>query len=191
MRIVVMKRLTGVVLASVFSLFFAQNSLADAAGDYEEGYKAQALGDFSLGMPLLKRSADAGYALAQSMLAELLEAAGANQEALEYYNKAADQGDPRGELGLAKLYAAGKAVKQDTAKATELLKRAAEKDYGEALKAIVSAYTNGAFGLPVDHEQANVWNKRFRVVEDKFLAERAKINKEKADKEKAKAEASK
>ena len=191
MRVVMMKQLAGAVLAAVFTLGFAQHSLAEAVGDYEEGYKAQALGDFSRGLPLLKQSADAGYAPAQSLLAELWEAAGANQEALEYYIKAADQGDPRGEMGLAKLYAAGKAVKQDTAKAAELLKRAAERDYGEALKAIVSAYTNGVFGLPVDLEQAKVWNARFRVVEDKLLAERAKIDKEKADKEKAKAEAGK
>lgn len=185
MAVVAMRRLFAGTIAAALMFGFAQHGFADAVSDYEEGYKAQGLGDFSRALPLLKQSADKGYGPAQSLLAELWEAAGANEDALAYYTKAADQGDPRGELGLAKMYASGKAVKQDNAKALELLKRAAEKDYGEALKVMVSSYTNGVFGLPVDLEQAKIWNARFRKVEDKAIAERAKAEKERAEKEKA------
>jgi TPR repeat protein len=149
--------------------------LADMVEDYQNANEAQGRDDFMVAMPLLKKAADEGYAPAQSLYGEMLDAAESNEEAVSYFIKAAEQGDARGQLGLAKMYGAGKGVKLDNEKAAYWLTKAAEQDYFEALKVIVNAYNTGAYGFKVDPEQEKAWGARLQVATDKFVKEQQEI----------------
>jgi len=145
--------------------------LAGVVEDYQKGNEAQGRGDFMVAMPLLKSAADQGYAPAQSLYGEMLDASESNEEAVSYFSKAAEQGDARGQFGLARMYGAAKGVARDNEKAAFWLKKAAEQDYFEALKVIVGAYRNGTYGFKVDPGQEQAWEARLRVASDKFVKE--------------------
>ena len=64
-------------------------------------------------------------------------------EALKYFQKAADQGYPEAQVGLASLYYEGNGVKQDYEKALQWYKKAAAKGHPEAQFYLGLMYHNG------------------------------------------------
>ena len=121
--------------------------------DFRAGSKAFREGDVVQAMALLKKSADAGHAPSQSMLAYILDKAEFNDEAVDYYRKAAAQGDSEGLFGLGSMYAAGEGVKRDPAEARKWFTRAAEKGHANAINVLAEAYIKG--GLGIDDAQRN------------------------------------
>lgn len=131
--------------------------------DFRAGSQAFREGDVVQAMAVLKKSADAGHAPSQSLLAYILDKAEFNDEAIAYYRKAAAQGDAEGEFGLGSMYAAGEGVKRDPAEARKWITRAAEKGHAAAINALAEAYIKG--GLGIDEKQrssaeALVWVRR-------------------------------
>lgn len=124
---------------------FAWATLED---DYRAGSSAYRGGDVVQAMALLKKSADAGHAQSQSLLAYILNQAEFNDEAVAYYRKAAAQGDPDGAFGLGSLYAAGEGVKRDPAEAFKWIARAAENGHAAAINSLAQAYIgDGELGI--------------------------------------------
>ena len=136
--------------SAAFALVTAVASCTAWAGpeeDFLAGEKVYDQGDVSQAMTLLRRAADAGHAKAQARLGEILDQAEFNEEAVDYFRKAAEQGEPDGEFGLASMYAAGEGVKKDQNEALVWFKRAAEKGHIQALKVVAGAYIYGDLGL--------------------------------------------
>lgn len=134
----------------ILALLIAIPALPAVAGpkeDYQQGERSYRAGDVIGAMAQLKKSADAGYAPAQALLGEILDRAEFDEDAVEYYRKAAAQGDADGELGLGSMYAAGEGVKRDFGQALKLVTMAAEKGHARAINTLAQAYLNGDWGL--------------------------------------------
>ncbi len=115
--------------------------------DFRAGSQAYRRGDVVQAMDLLRKSADAEYAPAQSLLAYILDKSGASEEAVAYYRKAAAQGDAEGEFGLGSMYAAGEGVKRDLAEARKWITLAAEKGHAGAVNTLALAYIKSDLGI--------------------------------------------
>ena len=153
-----LRRVGGMAMMAirVLALFLAwQVGVAWAApeDDFRAGSRAFHTGDVVQAMALLKKSADAGHAPSQSLLAYILDKAEFNDEAIAYYRKAAAQGDAEGEFGLGSMYAAGEGIKRDPAEARKWITRAAERGHATAINALAQAYMRGELG--VDEAQRN------------------------------------
>jgi len=114
--------------------------------DFRAGSQAYRTGDVVQAMALLKRSADAGHAPSQSLLAYILDKAEFDEDAVAYYRKAAAQGDAEGEFGLGSMYAAGEGVKRDRAEARKWITRAAEKGHEWKEKRATAEHLDHAVG---------------------------------------------
>lgn len=121
--------------------------------DFRAGSEAYRGGDVVQAMAVLKKSADAGHAPSQALLAYILDKAEFNDEAVAYYRKAAAQGDRDGEFGLGSMYVAGDGVKRDLAEALKWITSAAEKGHASAINSLAQAYISG--GLGIDGTQRN------------------------------------
>ena len=136
-----------------------------SAGPAEDTAAAEAAirsGDVFTAMGTLRRLADGGYGPAQARLADLLHAAENDAEAVLLYRKAADQGDPAGQCGLAKMHADGTGVPRDDAEALRLYRLAAQKNYAPAFDALARAYRTGTLGLAKDVAEAAAMDARAR-----------------------------
>ena len=129
------------------ALCFALNAFAVAEDEYRAGLKFYQGGDVTTAMTRLRKASDAGHAPAQVLLADILDQAEMNEEAVVYYRKAAEQGNADGEFGLGNMYASGEGVKRDPAEARKWLTRAAEKNHVRATAAVAQAYISGGLGL--------------------------------------------
>lgn len=150
-------------LLAVLLVWQAGGVWAAPEDDFRAGSQAFREGDVVQAMAVLKKSADAGHAPSQALLAYILDKAEFNEEAIAYYRKAAAQGDKDGEFGLGAMYAAGEGVKRDPAEARKWIARAAEKGHATAINALAEAYIKG--GLGIDENQRNnaealVWVRR-------------------------------
>lgn len=121
--------------------------LAAPEDDFRKGSDAWRAGDVVEAMALLKGPADAGHAPSQALLAYILDKAEFNEEAVAYYRKAAEQGNPDGEFGLGGMYAAGEGVKRDPTEARKWITRAAEKNQNSAIVTLAHAYIQGGLGI--------------------------------------------
>lgn len=115
--------------------------------DYRAGEKAYHGGDLVQAMASLRKSADAGHAPSQALLASILGQAEFNDEAFAYYRKAALQGNAEGEFGVGTMYAAGEGVKRDNPAALKWITSAAQKGHVLATKVLAQAYMKGELGL--------------------------------------------
>ncbi|MCB1888234.1 MAG: sel1 repeat family protein [Rhodocyclaceae bacterium] len=118
---------------------------ADVTTDYEEGMRSFNNGDLFGAMPPLRRAADAGHPGAQTTLAYILDLGETNDEALRYYQQAADQDYPDGIYGLARMYMAGDGVERDRERAHKLLLKAVNLGHARSTNALVDEYLNGHF----------------------------------------------
>lgn len=128
--------------------------------DSAEAEKEFDRGDLVVSMSLWRRAAEQGYAPAQSRLADVLDAAEEDEEAVAWYRKAAAQGYAAGEYGLGQMYAKGEGVKKDIEQARLYISRAAEQGYLLGLVAMMEAYRSGGLGLAKDAEKAAVWESK-------------------------------
>lgn len=128
----------------------AAGSVSHAApdDDYRIGLKSFQDGDVIGAMTVLRKAADAGHAKSQVLLAEVLDRAELNEEAVSYYRKAADQGDPDGMFGYGAMLAAGEGVKaKDPVEGRRWIFRAAEQGHPQAVSVMGHAYLKGDLGL--------------------------------------------
>ena len=122
--------------------------------DYGAGRKAYLAGDVVSAMPALKRAADAGHAPAQSLNGYILDKAEYDEEAAQYFRRAADQGDADGQYGLAMLYARGEGVGRDPAAARDWLERAGNQGHQFAVVALSQAFLGSSLGFKADPADA-------------------------------------
>lgn len=132
-------------------------AVAGPEQDTELAEKEFARGDLVLSMELWRKAAQLGYAPAQARLGDILDKAEEDVEAVDWYRKAADQGNAAGEHGLGQMYLKGEGIKKDFEQARVYILRAAEKGYLAAMVLVMEAYRTGGLGLAVDKAQADAW----------------------------------
>jgi TPR repeat protein len=123
-------------------------------------------------MVWLRKSAASGYIPAQIWLADHLAPPGSVrptqgelEEAMYWYQKAADQGDGNALYRLGTFYNEGRGVPKDAATAFSFYLKAAQKGEEYAMRALTSHYYNG-IGTPKDLTQYFHWQKRLAEIED-------------------------
>lgn len=127
------------------------------AGPKEDTERAEASfrsGDLIGAMTLLRKAADQGHAPAQARLADLLDAAEQDAEAVALYRKAAEQGEPAGEYGLGRMFANGDGLARDPTQALLWFRKAADRDHAPAIEALARAHRSGDLGLARDLQEA-------------------------------------
>jgi TPR repeat protein len=130
-------------------------ALAGPVEDTLQGETALREGDLITAMQLFRKAAEAGHGPAQARMGDMMDSSELNAEALQWYRKAADQGEPAGDHGLGRMYAEGKTgVPRDPAKALAHFQRAAQKNFPPSLIALAAAHRNGTLGLPKDLQEA-------------------------------------
>ncbi|AYH42040.1 SEL1-like repeat protein [Azoarcus sp. DN11] len=115
-------------------------ALADAEADYQKGREAYHLNDVAGAMDPLKKAADAGHAAAQALYGSILDSAELDDEAVQYLQKAAEQGNMDGEYGLAKMYFTGEAKAPNPSEAGRLMRSAAAKGHPLAIVTMALAF---------------------------------------------------
>ena len=153
-------------LGILLLLLLSSVARADSKDQTERAEAAFRNGDLITAMGLLRQAADAGYAPAQARLADLLDAAEQDVEAVALYRKAAAQGDPAGELGLGRMLAQGDGVARDIEQGLALIRRAAEKNHPPAIDALARATRTGAFGLTRDPIEADRLEQRIKTLRE-------------------------
>lgn len=127
---------------------------------FQEARRIFIRGDVVGAMPSLRKAADEGHAPAQALLAQILDQAEFNQEAVEYFRKAALQGNADGEYGLGTMYAAGEGVQRDAQEALRWYRLAAGRGHDRAILVLALAHLRGDLGLVDrrrDDPQARLW----------------------------------
>lgn len=140
---------------------------ADMAEDHAKALKMWEIGNVVDAMTELTSIAEKGYAPSQVWLATIMDQAQQDADAVKWFQKAADQGDPAGEYGLGLMFGKGEGTKQDNAKALEYVTRAAEKDYSDAVFALAAVYTKGGFGVEPNAEKGEFWTARAKALAPK------------------------
>lgn len=135
-------------------------ALAGPEQDTELAEKEFARGDLVVSMGLWRKAAQEGYAPAQVRLADILDKAEEDVEAVDWYRKAAVQGNAAGEYGLGQMYLKGEGVKKDAEQARVNVLRAAEKNHLPAVLLMMEAYRTGGMGLAIDPGKADEWEAR-------------------------------
>ena len=147
-------RTVALVLAAVL-LALPALAVAGPEEDYQEGFAAyRERGDIVGAMPPLRRAADAGHVEAQLLLGFILDWSEENEEAVRYYRMAADSGEPRGQMELARMYLSGEGVERDEATALSWIEQARDQGHAPALTQLGYAHLNGTLGFARDRGQA-------------------------------------
>ena len=147
----------------------AQSSLLDTFNKAKYNLET---GDVVSALSLFREAAGQGYAPAQSMLAWILDGSNQDDEAVEWYRKAAAQSHAAGQFGLGEMYIKGEGVEIDLSRALELITAAAEQDHTRAIHRLVDAYEFGRMGLEADHDAAVMWLQRGMDINDRWSVER-------------------
>lgn len=153
--------------AGLAALALALAAPLATAGPEEDNLQAEqefARGDLVASMALWRKAAEQGYAPAQIWLGDILDKSEEDEEAVSWYRKAAAQGSAGGEYGLGVMYSKGEGVEKDLAQAYAYIFKAAEKNYLQAMVAMMEAYRHGGLGLAVDPVQADAWEAKVIVL---------------------------
>lgn len=132
---------------AISTLLIALRAVAAPEDDYLGGRRSYLSGDVVGAMSTLKRAADAGHAAAQALLADILDKAEFNEEAVGYYRKSAEQGNPEGQYGLGSMYASGEGIARDPEQARRWMVLAAEQGHAQAINVLAQAYIGGELGI--------------------------------------------
>ncbi|HCY62915.1 MAG TPA: hypothetical protein DHV59_08830 [Oxalobacteraceae bacterium] len=135
--------------------------------DTELAEKEFARGDLKKSLSLWRNAAKQGYAPAQVWLGDILDKGEEDEEAVAWYRKAAAQGSAAGEFGLGQMYAKGEGVKKDFAQARSYISRAAEKDYLQAVIAMMEMHKKGDLGATRDPVLAAQWEAKVKQLSQK------------------------
>lgn len=139
---------------------FGTAAAATPEEDFREGEKAYFAGDVIGAMGALRRAAEKDHAPAQALLAEILDRAEFDEEAIAWYRKAAEKGHAPAEFGLGSMYLAGEGVKTDHGQAVFWFTRAAERGHSGAVVALAQALMNPPAERSVDQATLVRWLKR-------------------------------
>jgi len=131
--------------------------LADAKIDGDKGIEEFRNGNLIEAMQLLEKSAAQGYTPAQVTLAYILDYSEQDTEAYQWYQQAADSGDPAGLFGLGSMYAKGEGTPLDPQKAGQLIEQSALLDHRPAMRAYANALEHGKLGFSQNHSSAAEW----------------------------------
>lgn len=115
--------------------------------DFAAGSKAYHRGDVRAAISLLRKSADAGHAPSQSLLAALLDSAEENEDAVRYFQLAADQGDRDGYYGLAGMQLSGEGTPRNPDAARQSMLRAGQLGHKQATATLALSYIRGGQGM--------------------------------------------
>jgi TPR repeat protein len=138
-------------------------SNAAIAGNYEDGVKAFRAQDYERALRSLKPLAEAGDGRAQAALGLMYERglglAANSDQAMQWYEKAANQGLIPVAMDLGGRYFRGSGVKRDPARAVQLWQKAADAGVREAQFNLGLAYVRG-LGTKKDDAVAAKWFER-------------------------------
>ncbi len=144
-----------------FMLAFTNNALAQSVDEiYAQGQEANEQADMAGAMNYFRQAAELGHAASQAELARLLDAAEFNTEAFQWYQRAADQGNIQGQLGLATMLVAGETGDADMEAGFHWFSTAAENGSLHAMRVLESNYRTGGMGLKADAGKADYWLNR-------------------------------
>ena len=161
-----LEEMSAMYKASVDALIAKEADPNDAKSIYELGVRYRdgdgVRMDPILAPELFQRAAEMGYAEAQYALGreyidhiqEIMPRDAAMAEGVKWFEKAAKQGHIGAQLELAKLYATGKGVKEDEAKAFKIYKKAADAGSAEAMYKLTRYYNLGRGGVKKDKDKA-------------------------------------
>lgn len=146
-------------LICLLALFFLLPSTlqADARTDGDQGIEEYRKGNLIEGMQLLEKSAEQGYAPAQTTLAYILDAAEQDADAFHWYQQAADSNDAAGLFGLGGMYIKGEGTVKDPIKGGQLIEKAAQLDHVQAMRVYARALEHGQLGIEPDQGSAAEW----------------------------------
>lgn len=127
---------------------------AQKAPDFVAGERAYRQGDVRAAIAKLRPLADSGDAAAQALLGEILDRAERDEEAVAYYRKSAEQGNPDGAYGLAGMMAVGEGIAKDPAGARSWFEKAAQAGHEGAVRSLAMAYIEGTLGISAEARQS-------------------------------------
>ncbi len=119
-----------------------------------------------------RKAAEAGYAPAMVRLGYKLDKAEKNEEAIEWFKKAATLGDAEAQFELARMYAYGEGIKKDNKKALNLFTQSAKQNHVRAIHVLALAYEEGGLELRVDYELAQYWLRHGQKINDDWSIKR-------------------
>lgn len=157
---------------SFASMLFTTAVFAGPAEDTQKGMDAFLSGDTVGAMRLYRKAAEQGYAPAQEKLAHILDQSEFNEEALEWFRKAAEQNNAEGQYGLGMMYLAGDGVEKDTEQALQLIQTAAEQGLLRAMMSMFHISKNGEHGHPVDLKLAVSWLEKIAASDNQWAIEK-------------------
>lgn len=121
---------------------------------YREGLEALKADDLVASVGFFRKAAEAGHFPSMVKLAESLDLSEENQEAVEWYEKAARAGNPEGALGLGQMLTGGDVGTERVKEGVEWIRKAAEQRSGAAVVALAGIMASGRYGEKVDPEGA-------------------------------------
>lgn len=150
-------------------------AFADALQDMARGDQAMKGEDIPEASKYYRLAAEQNYAPAQVAMGELMHSTLENEEAVGWFLMAAYQGDAAGSYDLGQMYVTGEGVEKNSEKAIYWIKHAAEKNYISAIEVMADAYRKGDLGLPLDIQQAQIWEAKLpalKAASNKILKDR-------------------
>jgi TPR repeat protein len=155
-------------------------AFADVAGDVAKAEEALTREDLRDAIKYYKQAAEQNYIPAQVLVGQFMHDSQEYEEAAGWFMTAAVQGDPAGAFNLGQIYAVGEGVEKSPEKALYWIKFSANKNYLPAVEVLAMAYKNGDLGLPIDLDQAKIWESRLpalRAAAKKAIDEKMAVTK--------------
>lgn len=152
------------LLAAALLGLAAPFASAGPAEDAEQAEKEFARGNLVTALSLWRKAAESGHAVAQARLGDVLDKADEDEEAVKWYRKSAEQGEPAGEFGLGGMYAKGEGVKQDYGQALKYISSAASKDFLPAMVVMRDIYKNGSHEQQANKAKFDEWDAKVRAI---------------------------
>lgn len=114
---------------------------------FDAAVAADKADDMITAVQLYRAAADRGHAKAQVWTARILYDSSFVAKALEFYRKAAEQGDVEGMYGVGTMVSSNDVAKIDFVEARKWLTLAAEQGHHASLHKMADAYLHGGLGL--------------------------------------------
>lgn len=112
--------------------------------------RAYRRGDLSEAIRLYRDEAGKGNAVAQARLGDVLDKAEENEEAVQWYRRSAEQGNPEGLYGLGQMHAMGEGVPRSPATAIRHWSEASKRGHVVATLALARTYETGWADVKAD-----------------------------------------
>ncbi len=112
---------------------------------YREGLESIKINDLVASIMYFRGAAIAGHVPAMVKLAEALDRSGENQEALQWYEKAAKAEDPEGALGLGEMLISGGYGKERIKEGVTWIRKAADQRFGAAMVVLSGVIASDRF----------------------------------------------